>query len=111
MLDIFVQKTTSPERIFLASRITFLTTVSMAASGDYIRSLVETKPSGHHSNIIEIIGAKLDSLTGSILASEKMAREAMSEILKMSFNLLLHYPKVCDHPFDIRLILTQSADR
>lgn len=67
----------------------------MASSSDYIRSLVEMKSPGHHGNIIEIIGSKLDSLTSSILASEKMAREAMSEVLKMSFNLLLHYPKVC----------------
>lgn len=67
----------------------------MFSSADYIRTLVETKPAGHHSNIIEIIGSKLDNLTSSLLSSEKMAREAMSEILKMSFNLLLHYPKVC----------------
>lgn len=66
----------------------------MLSAADYIRSLVENKPAGHHSNIIEIVGSKLDTLTTSILASEKMAREAMSEILKMSFNLLLHYPKV-----------------
>lgn len=89
------QKTTSPERIFLCSRLIFLTTVSMASSADYIRSLIEGKPPGHHSNIVEIIAAKLDSLTSSILGSEKMAREAMSELLKATFNLLLHYPRVC----------------
>ena len=88
------QKSTSPERIFLASRILFLATVSTAQSGDFIRSLVESKPVGHHSNIVEIISAKLDCLTSSILGSEKMAKEAMSDLLKMAFNLLLHYPKV-----------------
>ena len=68
----------------------------MASSGDYIRSLVESKPVGHHSNVIEIVAVKLDSLTSSILGSEKMAREAMSELLKAAFNLLLHYPRVRD---------------
>lgn len=70
----------------------------MASSADYIKQLIESKPPGHHSNIIEIIGAKLDSLTSSILSSEKMAREAMSELLKASFNLLLHYPRVRTNP-------------
>lgn len=88
------QKSTSPDRIFLASRILFLATVSQAQSGEFIRSLVENKPPGHHSNIVEIVATKLDSLTGSILASEKMAKEAMSDLLKMAFNFLLHYPKV-----------------
>lgn len=40
------------------------------------------------------MGTKLENLTSSILGSEKMAREAMSELLKALFNLLLHYPKV-----------------
>ncbi|KIP10594.1 hypothetical protein PHLGIDRAFT_101008 [Phlebiopsis gigantea 11061_1 CR5-6] len=91
-----LEKTTSPERIFLCSRLIFLTTVSMASAADYIRHLVEHKPPGHHGNIIEIVAAKLDSLTTSILASEKMAREAMSELLKAAFNLLLHYPRLVD---------------
>lgn len=89
-----LQKTSSPERIFLCSRLIFLTTVSMASAGDYIRSIVESKPPGHHGNVIEIVAVKLDSLTSSILGSEKMAREAMSELLKAAFNLLLHYPRV-----------------
>ena len=89
------QKTTSPERVFLCSRLIFLTTVSIASANEYIKGLVESKPSGHHSNVIEIMGTKLESLTSSILGSEKMAREAMSELLKALFNLLLHYPKVC----------------
>lgn len=63
--------------------------------GDFIRNLVEGKLlSGHHGNIVDIISSKLDGLLGHILASEKMAKEAMSDLLKMTFNLLLHYPKV-----------------
>ncbi|KAF7790771.1 hypothetical protein EIP86_001728 [Pleurotus ostreatoroseus] len=94
MVDL-LEKSTSPERIFLASRILFLATVSMAC-GEFIRNLVEGKLSGHHSNIVDIISSKLDSLLGNILASEKMAKEAMSDLLKMTFNLLLHYPKMVD---------------
>jgi hypothetical protein len=37
----------------------------------------------------------LDLLTVAILSGTKMAREAMSDLLKFTFNLLLHYPKVC----------------
>lgn len=43
---------------------------------------------------MEIIAGKLDSLTVAILSGTKMAREAMSDLLKFTFNLLLHYPKV-----------------
>lgn len=63
-------------------------------SADYLRALVETKPVGHHSNIVEIISCKLDTLLSSILSSEKMAREAMSEVLKLGWNLVTYYPRV-----------------
>lgn len=39
----------------------------------------------------------MDLLTVAILAGTKMAREAMSDVLKLTFNLLLHYPKVHFH--------------
>lgn len=88
-------------------------TVSPAQSGDFIRSLVESKPPGHHSNIVEIVAAKLDSLTSSILSSEKMAKEAMSDLLKMAFNFLLHYPKVslCSTVGDLPIICMPSDGR
>lgn len=43
---------------------------------------------------MDVIGAKLDILTTSFIAGTKMAREAITDILKLIFNLLLHYPKV-----------------
>jgi hypothetical protein len=46
-------------------------------------------------SIVEIIGAKLDVLTIGILSGTKLAREAMTDLLKFTFNILLHYPKVC----------------
>jgi hypothetical protein len=48
----------------------------------------------HGRTVVEIIGGKLDLLTVAILSGAKMAREAMSDLLKFTFNLLLHYPKV-----------------
>jgi hypothetical protein len=44
---------------------------------------------------VDIIGNKLDALIANILANTKMAREAMVDLLKFVFNLLVHYPKVC----------------
>jgi len=59
-------------------------------------NLVEGGISSSSSSIVDIISSKLDLLTSSILSSEKMAREAMTDLLKMLFNLLLHYPKIVD---------------
>lgn len=87
-----IQKSTTPDQIFLASRILFLCTLS-ATSGAFIRSLVENKH-GSPGTAVDIIGAKLDILTNSIVAGTKMAREAMTDTLKLTFNLLVHYPKV-----------------
>lgn len=83
------QKSTSPDQIFIVCRILFLAT---ASGPSFIQTLVEEKHHGRY--IVDIIGAKLDSLTISILSGTRMAREAMSDILKFTFNLLLHYPKV-----------------
>ncbi|KAI0938907.1 hypothetical protein AcV5_000476 [Taiwanofungus camphoratus] len=91
-----LEKSTHPERIFLASRILFLATVSVASSAEFIKTVVEAKPPGHSSNIVEIIGTKLENLTRSVLGSAKLAREAMIDLLKFTFNLLLHYPKIVD---------------
>ncbi|EPS99700.1 hypothetical protein FOMPIDRAFT_1016846 [Fomitopsis schrenkii] len=102
-----LEKTTNAERIFLASRILFLSTVSVASSADFIRALVETKPPGHPGHIIEIIGAKLDGLSKSIQSSAKLSREAMTDLLKFTFNLLLHYPKIAN---DSEEITTRSED-
>ncbi|RPD62146.1 hypothetical protein L227DRAFT_523828 [Lentinus tigrinus ALCF2SS1-6] len=87
-----LEKTTTPERIFLASRILFLSTVSQFQAGTFIRSLVESKS----PSITEVIGKQLDLLSRAILSGTKLAREAMTDLLKFTFNLLLHYPKLVD---------------
>ena len=83
------QRNSNPERLFLASRLLFLSTVSMVHAGTYIRTMVESKSLG----VIDVIGSKLDLLSRAILAGTKLAREAMTDLLKFTFNLLLHYPK------------------
>jgi hypothetical protein len=51
---------------------------------------------GEHNGrtIVDIIEEKLDTLTDQILARTEMSSEAMMDLLKFVFNLLLRYPKV-----------------
>lgn len=49
----------------------------------------------HARSVVDILGSKLDLLVASIHSGAPMAREAMTDLLKFVFNLLLHYPKVC----------------
>jgi hypothetical protein len=79
-----------PDQIFILSRILFLCT---ASGPPFIQTLIEQKYRGR--TVVEIISRKLDLLMSAILPGTNMAREAMSDLLKFAFNLLLYYPKVC----------------
>uniref|UniRef100_A0A0W0GBU0 Uncharacterized protein n=1 Tax=Moniliophthora roreri TaxID=221103 RepID=A0A0W0GBU0_MONRR len=84
-----LSKAANPDQIFTLSRILFLAT---ATRSSFILSLVEEK---HHGRtIIEIISNKLDLTMGSLLAGRKSAREAMTDLLKFTFNILFLYPKM-----------------
>jgi hypothetical protein len=97
-LSISSQKSTSLDQIFLASRILFLCTASESLSGHFICSIVEGQ---HHGRtIVEIIKEKLDALIVQVLAQREMSSEAMTDLLKFTFNLLLHYPKVTQFLLD-----------
>ena len=89
------QKSPSPDVVFIASRILFLATASSVTAGPFIVSMVERKPSGRAHSLVEIIGLRLESLIPALLSSTKMAREAIVDLLKFAFNILTHYPKVC----------------
>jgi hypothetical protein len=89
-----LQKSSSPDVVFIASRILFLCTASSATAGSFIVSLVERKPSGRAHTLVEILGLRLESLTTALLSGTRMAREAMVDLLKFAFNVLTHYPKV-----------------
>jgi Guanine nucleotide exchange factor synembryn len=56
----------------------------------FTRKLVE------ELRIVDIMGQKFDSLMYSLLSGQAMAKEAMVDILKFTFNLLLQYPRMVD---------------
>ncbi|KAF8639951.1 hypothetical protein AX17_001201 [Amanita inopinata Kibby_2008] len=86
-----LEKANTAVQIFIVSRILFLCT---ASTTPFTKALVDEK---HHGcTIVDIIGSKLDLLSSAILSGQKMAREAMSDLLKFTFNLLLHYPKLVE---------------
>ncbi|KAG2069989.1 hypothetical protein BDR04DRAFT_1100654 [Suillus decipiens] len=91
-----LQKSATPENIFLSSRILFLCTASSHQSASFIESIVETKRTHFPGNetILDIIALKLDDLVASMQAGIKMSREAMTDLLKLTFNILVHYPKL-----------------
>ncbi|SRR6266702_2126505 len=89
-----LQKSSSPDVIFIASRILFLATASSATADSFIISIVERKPSGRTHTLVDIISLRLDSLTSALLNGTRMAREAVVDLLKFAFNILTHYPKV-----------------
>ncbi|KAF8516680.1 guanine nucleotide exchange factor [Gautieria morchelliformis] len=82
-----LERSPSPQSIFLASRILFLTTVKQTP---FTRRLVE------ELRIVDIMSQRLDSLMNSILSGQAMAKEAMVDTLKFTFNLLLQYPRMVE---------------
>lgn len=88
------QRATSPDLIFVISRLLFLSTASSATAGDFIKDLVEGKASRSGQNVVDTLAPKLDALLSLMLVGTPMAREAMSEMLKFGFNVLCFYPRV-----------------
>ncbi|CAA7259506.1 unnamed protein product [Cyclocybe aegerita] len=86
-----LEKSTSPDHIFILSRILFLAT---AAGTSHIETMLEGKY--HGRTVVEILTAKLDLMTISIRNGTPTAKEALTDLLKFVFNLLLHYPKLVD---------------
>ncbi|KAG1753313.1 guanine nucleotide exchange factor [Suillus lakei] len=91
-----LQKSATPENTFLSSRILFLCTASPNQSASFIESIVETKRTHFPGNgtIIDVVALKLDDLIASMQSGIKMSRDAMTDLLKLTFNLLVHYPKL-----------------
>ncbi|KAF8665795.1 hypothetical protein AX16_000240 [Volvariella volvacea WC 439] len=85
------EQATSPDMLFVLSRILFLVT---ASGPSLIRNLVEDKY--HGRTFVDILSAKLELLAVELLTSTRMAKEAMVDMLKLAFNLLLHYPKMVE---------------
>ncbi|KAH9059374.1 guanine nucleotide exchange factor [Lactarius vividus] len=93
---LLMEKSSSPDVIFIASRILFLATASSATADSFIVSIVERKPPGRTYTLVDIIGLRLDSLTSALMNGTRMAREAVVDLLKFAFNILTHYPKLVD---------------
>ncbi|KAH8833510.1 guanine nucleotide exchange factor [Flagelloscypha sp. PMI_526] len=70
---------------FVLARILFLSTVAQTQA---VIDVVEK------FDAIRIVALKLDELTNAFITGEPMVKEAMTDILKFTFNLLMHYPKV-----------------
>ncbi|KAI9507180.1 guanine nucleotide exchange factor, partial [Russula earlei] len=93
---LLLEKSSSPDVVFIASRILFLATASSLTSGSFIISIVERKPSVRTHSLVDIIGLRLESLIAALLSGTRMAREAIVDLLKFAFNILTHYPKLVD---------------
>ncbi|KAG2013446.1 hypothetical protein CC2G_010359 [Coprinopsis cinerea AmutBmut pab1-1] len=86
-----LDKASTPDQIFIISRVLFLA----CASGSHrIQHLVENKFNGRY--LVDIITAKVESLVIPAQTAAPMAREAMTDILKLAFYLLVHYPKLVE---------------
>ncbi|KAJ7880754.1 guanine nucleotide exchange factor synembryn-domain-containing protein [Mycena olivaceomarginata] len=83
-----LQKSTNPDQIFILSRILFLSTVHPSP---FIISLVEEK---RHGNAVV-----------DLALWHKMAKEAMVDILKFTFNILMHYPKSLENTSDDKKVI------
>ncbi|THH08026.1 hypothetical protein EW145_g2980 [Phellinidium pouzarii] len=93
-------RTTSTSCIFLCCRILFLCTASPTSV--LHRSLLEPMPSlpdrqsgrTNHQDIISIMAKQLDFLLVSILQGLVMSKEALTDLLKFTFNILCHWPRI-----------------
>ncbi|KAF5355226.1 hypothetical protein D9758_005977 [Tetrapyrgos nigripes] len=84
--------TLNPDLIFVLSRVLWLATVSQ---NDFILTFVEDERVDGRASI-EIIASKLETTLASFLEGAELGRDAMSELLKFTYNLLLHYPKMTE---------------
>ncbi|KAL0569968.1 hypothetical protein V5O48_011986 [Marasmius crinis-equi] len=84
---------TTSDEIFIISRILFFATVSPSP---FIIQLVEEEHEGQ--SISDIVSAKMEVALAKFLKNTKatMGQEAIADLLKFSFNLLLRYPKMVD---------------
>jgi hypothetical protein len=70
-------------------------------------TFVDSKYNGR--TVVDIISAKLDLLLISVQQSTRMAKEAMTDVLKFTYNVTHHYPKVCIPKLAIMVMGAQVA--
>jgi hypothetical protein len=93
---ILFQQSFSTEHTFLACRILFLCTATASSAASFIEWLVEHKrPNAPGSGtVVDVLGARMDDLSDQLRGGNRAAKEAMTDMLKLTFNLCVHYPKV-----------------
>ncbi|KAL5508603.1 hypothetical protein ACEPAH_6222 [Sanghuangporus vaninii] len=105
-----LEKASNPTLIFLCSRILFLSTASSASSlfqhffgRPSISFSQRIMEKNNHQDIVAIISKQLDFLLNGILLAVPMSREAMIDLLKLTFNILCHWPKIAPDAEEVRL--------
>ncbi|KAF8841321.1 hypothetical protein BDN67DRAFT_967373 [Paxillus ammoniavirescens] len=91
-----LQQSFSMEHTFLACRILFLCTATASSAASFIEWLVEHKrPNAPGSGtVVDILGARMDDLSDRLRGGNRAAKEAMTDLLKLTFNICVHYPKL-----------------
>ncbi|KAG8218233.1 guanine nucleotide exchange factor [Butyriboletus roseoflavus] len=86
------------EHVFLASRILFLCTADGSSAAPFIQLLVEHKRvhAPGSGTAIDIIGSKLDDLAELMKEENTAVKDAITDLLKLIFNICVHYPKLVD---------------
>lgn len=85
--------------VFLVCRILFLSTA--ASASPFLRRLLDDfsdhgVSASSRKDVVAIISNKLDFLLLAVLKGEPTSKEAMIDLLKFAFNLLCHWPRVCE---------------
>ncbi|KAI6033834.1 hypothetical protein PISMIDRAFT_23831 [Pisolithus microcarpus 441] len=97
-----LEKSSSLETIYLTSRILFLCTASSLSAASFIQWMVDNKRTNSSSpeTAIDVLVTKMDSLLHTLVAGKSVTgtapEDAMTDLLKLIFNLCVHYPKLVD---------------
>ncbi|KAI9512982.1 hypothetical protein F5148DRAFT_1145748 [Russula earlei] len=89
-------KSSSPDVVFIASRILFLATASSLTSGSFIISIVERKSSVRTHSLVDIIGLRLGVPHRRSPQRYWDRSRGDCRYLKFAFNILTDYPKLVD---------------
>ncbi|EJD00790.1 uncharacterized protein FOMMEDRAFT_141603 [Fomitiporia mediterranea MF3/22] len=106
-----LEKAQTPTLVFLCSRILFLSTASPTSallpallgrhsiSFSFPQRIMEKNG---NQDVVVIVSKQLDFLLNGVLVGTPMSKEAMTDLLKFSFNLLCHWPKIAPDAEDVR---------
>ncbi|KAI6046528.1 guanine nucleotide exchange factor [Pisolithus marmoratus] len=111
-----LQKSSSLETIYLTSRILFLCTASSLSAASFIQWMVENKRTNSFcpETAIDVLATKMEYLLHTLIAGKSVsgttAEDAMTDLLKLIFNLCVHYPKLLDVEIQSPEVATSGHD-